>query len=338
MKFIVVGACGQLGSDLCPMLGPDVVRLGRAELDLENPASAKNVLENHRPDVVINCAAYNLVDRAQSEPAQAFAVNSLAVYHLATACQTIGCRFVHFSSDYVFGANADRRQPYREEDAPGPLSVYGASKLAGEHLARAACPASLVIRTCGLYGLHGSGGKGGNFIETMLRLAREGKAIRVVNDQHCTPSFTIDVASAVIALINQGVSGLFHVTNSGACTWFELARHAFQVSKLTVDLTPIPTTGYPTPAKRPPFSVLALEGLARAGVPAPRPWQTALRRHYLAASRAAKIPRMSRPQSDLGFVFGVPALAGFDATNTEYSTSRQRLDVATAGLWSKLKG
>jgi dTDP-4-dehydrorhamnose reductase len=286
MKFVVLGARGQLGSDLCPLLGPDVVQLGRAELDLENPSSMKSVLESHRPDVVINCAAYNLVDRGQNEPEQAFAINSLAVYHLAMACQAIGCRFVHFSSDYVFGANAERQQPYREDDSPGPLSVYGASKLAGEHLARIACPESLLIRTCGLYGLHGAGGKGGNFIETMLRLAREGKAIRVVNDQYCTPSYTVDVASTALSLIKQEAVGLFHVTNSGACTWYELARHAFAVSNLTVDLTPIPTSGYPTPAKRPPYSVLGLDGLARAGVGAPRPWQAAVEA-YLAA-RAAK--------------------------------------------------
>jgi dTDP-4-dehydrorhamnose reductase len=286
MKFVVLGARGQLGSDLCPLLGADVVRLGRAELDLEDESRMKSVLECHRPDVVINCAAYNLVDRAQSEPAKAFAINCLAVHHLAMACQGIGCRFVHFSSDYVFGADAERQQPYRENDSPGPVSVYGASKLAGEHLARIACPGSLLIRTCGLYGLHGTGGKGGNFIETMLRLAREGQAIRVVNDQYCTPSYTVDVASAAVALIKLGTAGLFHVTNRGACTWYELARHAFAVSKQTVDLTPIPTSGYPTPAERPHYSVLALDALTRVGVATPRLWQAAVEA-YLAA-RAAK--------------------------------------------------
>ena len=287
MRFVVLGAVGQLGSDLCPMLGSDVIRLGRADLDLDNPAAAKSVLEGHRPDVVINCAAYNLVDRAQTEPEKAFAVNSLAVYRLASACNELGCRFVHFSSDYVFGADAESNRPYRETDTPGPVSVYGVSKLAGEHLARAACPASLVIRTCGLYGLHGSGGKGGNFIETMLRLASEGKALRVVNDQYCTPSFTVDVASAVVALINKSASGLFHVTNSGSCTWYELARQAFQVSNLKADLTPIPTTGYPTPAKRPPYSVLSLDALAQAGIATPRPWQAAVEAYL--AERASRV-------------------------------------------------
>ncbi|CAN5562778.1 dTDP-4-dehydrorhamnose reductase [soil metagenome] len=282
MRFVVLGAKGQLGSDLCPLLGTDVIRLTRSELDLDAPGGAREMLDRHRPDVVINCAAYNLVDRAQTEPEKAFAVNALAVYRLASACQALGSRFVHFSSDYVYGAQADRSQPYREEDAPGPVSVYGASKLAGENLARVGCPSALVIRTCGLYGLHGSGGKGGNFIETMVRMGREGKAIRVVDDQHCTPSYTIDVASAVIDLIGRGATGLFHVTNSGSCSWYELARHAFHTAKMEVSLTPIPSSGYPTPARRPTYSVLALDGLARAGVATPRSWQAAVEA-YLAA-------------------------------------------------------
>jgi dTDP-4-dehydrorhamnose reductase len=288
MRFAVLGARGQLGSDLCPMLGSDVVKLTRSDLDLDNPTGATEVLQTHRPDVVINCAAYNLVDRAQTEPDKALAVNALAVYRLATACQELGRRFVHFSSDYVFGAQVGRSHPYRVEDAPGPVSVYGVSKLAGENLARVACPSALVIRTCGLYGLHGSGGKGGNFIETMLRMGREGKAIRVVDDQHCTPSYTIDVASATVDLIHRGVHGLIHVTNSGSCSWYELARHAFQIANMQVNLTPIPSSGYPTPARRPSYSVLALDGLERVGVTKPRPWQTAVEAYMTArASRTS---------------------------------------------------
>jgi dTDP-4-dehydrorhamnose reductase len=276
MRCVVLGAQGQLGRDLCPLLGPDVVPLSRADLDLSNPARAKAVLESHRPDIVANCAAFNYVDLAESEPEPAFAVNALAVHHLARACRDIGCRFVHFSTDYVFGSDATRTTPFRETDAPGPVGVYGASKLAGEYLALNACPTALVVRTCGLYGLHGTGGKKGNFVETMLRLAREGKAIRVVDDQQCTPSYTVDVAATVVALIAKEARGLFHVTNSGSCSWYELARHVFETERLTVQLTPIPTSKYPTPARRPAYSILSLDLLDHAGVTSPRPWQAAV--------------------------------------------------------------
>ena len=259
MRCVVLGAHGQLGRDLCPLLGPDVVPLSRADLDLSNPARAKAVLESDRPDIVVNCAAYNFVDLAETEPEAAFAVNALAVHHLAKACREIGCRFVHFSSDYVFGVGGTGRVPFREADAPGPVGVYGASKLAGEYLALSACPAALVVRTCGLYGLHGTGGKKGNFVETMLRLAREGKALRVVDDQQCTPSYTVDVAATVVALIAREARGLFHVTNSGSCSWYQLARQVFETERLTVQLTPIPSSQYPTPARRPTYSVLAVD-------------------------------------------------------------------------------
>jgi dTDP-4-dehydrorhamnose reductase len=236
----------------------------------------KAVLASHRPEVVINCAAYNLVDRAESEPEAAFGVNGLAVHHLARACNELNCRLVHFSTDYVFGAQANRTEPYQETDAPGPVSAYGVSKLAGEYLALSASPEALVIRTCGLYGLHGTGGKRGNFVETMLRLASEGKPIRVVDDQRCTPSYTVDVAKATIALVGKQARGLFHLTNAGDCTWHELARHVFEVMNLKVNLTPIQTSQYPTPARRPPYSVLALDALARNGIPTPRPWREAV--------------------------------------------------------------
>ena len=140
------------------------------------------------PDVVVNCAAYNFVDKAESEPDAAFAVNAWGVRDLARVCRDLDCVLVHFSTDYVFGLDSGRARPYAETDAPGPVSVYGLSKLAGEYLVRALCPRHFVIRTCGLYGVWGSGGKGGNFVETMLRVAGQGKPLRVVDDQICTPS------------------------------------------------------------------------------------------------------------------------------------------------------
>ncbi len=279
MRYAVLGAAGQLGRDLCPRLEGEVVALGRTSspaVDLSRPESLRALFDEARPDVVVNCAAYNFVDKAESEPEAAFAVNAWGVRELARLCAERDCLLVHFSTDYVFGLDAARRTPWSESDAPGPVSVYGLSKLAGEYLVRALCPRHLVLRTCGLYGVWGSGGKGGNFVETMLRLAGQGKPLRVVNDQTCTPSYTVDVAEASIALMNTGQTGLYHLTNSGSCTWHELARTIFELSGLSVDLAPIPSCEYPVPARRPTYSVLDLAGLHEAGIAVPRPWREAL--------------------------------------------------------------
>jgi dTDP-4-dehydrorhamnose reductase len=273
MRFAVLGAAGQLGRDLCPRLPGDVVPLDRTRADLTNADQVKATVAEVRPAVVVNCAAYNFVDKAESEPDAAFAVNAWGVRALARVCRDLDCALVHFSTDYVFGIDTNRRTPLRTTDAPGPVSVYGLSKLCGEYAVRAECPKHFIIRTCGLYGVWGSGGKGGNFVETMLRVAGQGKPLKVVNDQHCTPSFTADVAAAATALMATDKYGLYHVTNSGATTWYEVAKAALEIAGMKADLTPIPSSGYPTPAKRPGYSVLSLDGLAAAGVPEPRPWQ-----------------------------------------------------------------
>jgi dTDP-4-dehydrorhamnose reductase len=279
MRYAVLGAAGQLGRDLCPRLPGEVVplsRTGSPAVDLARPQSLATLFDELRPDVVVNCAAYNFVDRAETEPHEAFAVNAWGVRELARLCHKRDCLLVHFSTDYVFGLDESRRQPWTESDAPGPVSVYGLSKLAGEYLVRASCPRHLVIRTCGLYGVWGSGGKGGNFVETMLRLAGQGKALRVVDDQTCTPSYTVDVAETTAELMQTGRTGLFHLTNSGSCTWHELARTIFELSGISANLTPIPSCDYPLPARRPTYSVLDHAGLRRAGIASPRPWREAL--------------------------------------------------------------
>ncbi|MFO0807170.1 MAG: dTDP-4-dehydrorhamnose reductase [Gemmataceae bacterium] len=276
MKIAVLGAAGQLGRDLTPRLPGDVVSLDRSRIDLTQPKTVATALDEIRPHIVVNCAAYNFVDKAEAEPDLATAVNAWGVRALALACRNLDAILVHFSTDYVFGLNTAHHAPYATSDAPGPVSVYGIGKLAGEYAVRAICPKHFVIRTCGLYGVWGSGGKGGNFVETMLRLAGQGKPLRVVNDQHCTPSYTADVADAALKLILSDRYGLYHITNSGATTWYSLARRAFELAGIRADLTPIPTSEYPTPAQRPGYSVLALDDLRHAGVPMPRPWNEAI--------------------------------------------------------------
>jgi dTDP-4-dehydrorhamnose reductase len=270
MRFVVLGAAGQLGRDLCPRLLGEVTALDRAGLDLTRPDSVAPRLRELRPDVVVNCAAYNLVDRAEAEPEAVFAVNAWGVRHLALACRDLGCTLAHFSSDYVFGLDTDRTIPYTVNDAPGPVSVYGLSKLAGEYLVRSLCPRHFVIRTCGLYGLWGGGGKGGNFVETMLRVAGQGKPLRVVNDQRNTPSYTVDVAEVAAALVQTDRYGLYHVTNAGSCTWYEFAGAIVEKAGVRADVSPITSREFGAAARRPGYSVLA------PNVSPLRPWREAL--------------------------------------------------------------
>jgi dTDP-4-dehydrorhamnose reductase len=276
MKYAVLGAAGQLGRDLCPRLPGAVIALTREHGDLTRPETLRAVVGEARPDVVVNCAAYNFVDRAESEPEAAFAVNAWGVRSLAIVCRDLGCLLAHFSTDYVFGLDEGRRSPYQEDDAPGPVSVYGLSKLTGEYLVRALCPRHLVIRTCGLYGVWGSGGKGGNFVETMLRLAGQGKPMRVVADQQCTPSYTVDVAAAAAALLQTGRCGVFHVTNAGSCSWYEFAETIFRLARVPANLTPITSREFGAAARRPQYSVLASRHDDPLGLLPSRPWSEAL--------------------------------------------------------------
>ena len=276
MKTVLIGAAGQLGRELQPLLSGDVIALTRSDVDLSDAARLRTCLVSLRPDRVVNCAAYNLVDRAETEPQIAFAVNAWAVRMLAEICRDLDATLVHFSTDYVFGLDSNRQSPWKETDAPGPVSAYGLSKLNGEYWARMICPKHIVIRTCGLYGLWGQGGKGGNFVETMLRVAGQGKPLRVVSDQICCPSFTLDVARASCEMIEIGRSGLFHLTNSGHCTWHEFAAEIFRLSRVTADLTPITSIEFGAAARRPAYSVLDNCAALAAGANPIRPWQEAI--------------------------------------------------------------
>jgi dTDP-4-dehydrorhamnose reductase len=281
VKYAVLGAAGQLGRDLCPRLRGDVVPLGRDRADLTRPDSLRSTLTDLKPDVVVNCAAYNFVDRAENEPDAAFTVNAWGVWSLARICRDMDCVLAHFSTDYVFGLETDRETPYREADSPGPLSAYGLSKLSGEYLVRAVCPRHFIIRTCGLYGVWGSGGKGGNFVETMLRIAGQGKPLRVVADQICTPSYAVDIATATAALLQTDAFGIYHLTNAGSCSWHEFAATIFAESRVAADLTPIPSQDYPTAARRPGYSVLDAASYRATGLPSVRPWREALAAYLL---------------------------------------------------------
>jgi dTDP-4-dehydrorhamnose reductase len=275
MRIVVLGAVGQLGQALCRALPGDVIALTRADVDVTDTASLRQALTSAAPAAVINATGYTHVDRAEAEPHAAFAANSLAVREMALLCRDLDAVLVHLSTNYVFGFDALRDSPYDEDDTPGPVSVYGASKLAGEQFVRALWPKHFILRTSGLYGSTSGGGRG-NFVDAMLRQARAGDPVRVVADQLCTPTSIDDVADAVNESLRSKLWGLYHVTNAGACTWHEFAEAIFEMSGLSVDLVPISTLELGAAAKRPRYSVLSNRRWLNAGFAPLRPWRDAL--------------------------------------------------------------
>jgi len=221
MKVLVTGANGQLGTDLCRALhNLEVIPLTHADIEITDIESIKKVFNKHKPDIVINTAAYVRVDDCESNPDKAFLVNALGARNIAVVAQDIQAKLVHISTDYVFGGDDEpRTKPYTEFDIPVPLSIYGKSKLAGEDFVRHFCRRHFIIRTSGLFGVAGSSGKGGNFVETMLRLGKERDELRVVDDQVFSPTYTKDLAKMIAPLINIAYYGIFHITNKDTCAW-----------------------------------------------------------------------------------------------------------------------
>src|SRR5262245_5362377 len=276
---VIIGSKGQLGTDLQPALaGFRVTALTHQDLDVCDVERARSVLRALQPDVVINTSAFHQVDVCEDEPAASLPVNATGPYELARLASELDYTLVHFSSDYVFAGDAT--VPYRETDLARPVSVYGTSKLAGENLVRAFCPRHFVIRTTGLYGVAGASGKGGNFVETMIRLGKAGP-VRVVDDQVMTPTATADLARAVAALLvadgdRRVAPGVYHVTSAGQCSWYFFAKTIFELCGMNVDLSPITTAQSGSKARRPAFSVLAHRKWTQAGFQELRPWRAAL--------------------------------------------------------------
>jgi dTDP-4-dehydrorhamnose reductase len=275
MRIAITGADGQLGRALCRQLGSDAVALSRQDVDITDSAQVVRTIGSLKPDVVINTAAYTQVDQAEREPEACHRLNALAVGALASACNKHHAKLVHVSTDYVYSGDEGRSSPFCETDLPSPRGVYARTKLQGEHEA-ACCPQHLIIRTCGLYGITP---KRNNFVETMLRLGQEGRRLRVVDDQHCTPSYVLDVATAMLYLIHIGATGLYHVVNGGQTTWFDLASAIFRLAGMEVSLEPITTAQYGAPAPRPGYSVLSTDKYQVTGGPIMPHWQAALERY-----------------------------------------------------------
>jgi dTDP-4-dehydrorhamnose reductase len=275
MQIVLIGAGGQLGTALTARIGAKVIPLGSAAIDIADAQQVRRIIPELRPELVINAAAYNFVDRAEDEADRADAVNATGPRVLAETCAGLDIPLVHISTDYVFGGVQDRQVPYVESDAPTPTSQYSRSKLAGEVFVLANCTKHFVLRTCGLYGRAVSPGKG-NFVETMLRLGRDRESVSVVDDQWCTPTAAADLAQAIIELIPTRQYGLYHATNSGSTTWCGLAREIFRLAGMAVAVVPITTAQFNAKAARPSYSVLDCSKLEAAIGRPMRTWQEAL--------------------------------------------------------------
>jgi dTDP-4-dehydrorhamnose reductase len=281
-KAVVFGAGGQLGVELMRELrarGYAATGFERTHLDITAPAKVEEALATIDPRFVFNAAAYNQVDVAETEPAAAFAVNALAVRSLALACRQIDARLVHFSTDYVFDGMLGR--PYVESDRTHPLGAYAVSKLAGELYAQAYLEDPLILRTSGVFGPAGRHTNRGNFLELMLRLAREHKPIRVVEDHFASPTYAPLLASRSLDLAEAGRAGIFHLGGGTPISWFAYAKLIFQAAGESPELTPTDEREYRTVARRPKYSALENKRLAEVGI-APMPPLSEAVQSYLA--------------------------------------------------------
>src|SRR4051794_33188442 len=267
MKALITGGGGQLASDLQALLGDTARSFSHAELDITDASALDRAFEEVQPDVVFNCAAFHNVDVCETEPDQAWATNVRAVRDLARR----GAKLVHLSTNYVFDGR--REEPYGEDDLPAPRSIYALTKLAGEYAALAYGDA-LVVRGAGLYGLHGSASKGGNFVQRMVKRAHEQGALKMVADQRLQPTFTQDLAAALVDAVDQG--GVIHLTADGVCSWFEFTEAIMELAGIDVPIEAVETTIPPGGVDRPLNGVLARPRADALGLSPLRPWREAL--------------------------------------------------------------
>jgi dTDP-4-dehydrorhamnose reductase len=280
MRILLIGASGQLGSDLIRNdPGHDIVAPDRKELDVTQGDAIVVAIRDTRPDWVVNTAAFHNVPVCEEQPERAFRVNCIAVRDLALACEKHGARLMTFSTDYVF--NGEQRKPYREEDRPAPLQIYGVSKLAGENMARAvAAERAVVVRTCGLYGRSGAASKGGNFVDKRVEDGRRVRAMDMGCDQIVCPTSTEDLSKAVYELMARPSveSGIYHLVNEGECTWYEFTVSIYEYLDIEMKVNPVDRGGRTNSMRRPLYSVLANTRASALGITLP-PWKDALKRY-----------------------------------------------------------
>lgn len=279
IKVALIGANGQLGTDIQKVFDRKswkIYPLTHKSIEIKDPQSIDKALKSLSIDMVINTAAFHNVDVCEDRPEEAFAVNAIGVRNLCLWCREYDKTLVHLSSDYVFGREGERSNPYEEENTPGPINVYGTSKAAGEFFVRL-LKRYFLIRTSGLFGVAGSSGKGGNFIETMIRKARSGEHLRLVNDQILSPTFTKNLAQNLELLLLSNSYGLYHMASHGQCSWFEMTQKILSLLHLDVSLSPITTSQSKAVATRPAYSALANTELQKLGIDRMNSWQDNLR-------------------------------------------------------------
>jgi len=279
MKIAVIGSTGQLGTDLVKVLGAthEVIGLTHNDLEVADHDSCL-ILKKHKPDMVINTAAFHKTDQCEEEPLKTFSVNALGARNVAMITKEIGATAVFISTDYVF--DGSKKEPYTEDDVPAPINTYGISKLAAEHFTRQN-PKHYIVRIASVFGKAGASGKGGNFVETMITKAKNNDPITVIDDMWMSPTYTKNASSIIKEIAEKQLPyGVYHATNRGYCSWYQFAEQILQLTGLTPELTPIKTEQLTMKAKRPQFSALKSIKLTNYDMEVPT-WQEALREYLV---------------------------------------------------------
>ncbi|MFK9094783.1 dTDP-4-dehydrorhamnose reductase [Bacillus salipaludis] len=275
--MLVTGAEGQLGLDLVSFLklsNYNVLGMGKSELDITNEDEVNRLVALIMPDIIIHCAAYTYVDKAESEQDLAFLINGIGTRNIAIAAENINAKLVYLSTDYVFDGSSPT--PYHEFSPVSPINVYGSSKLAGEHFVRDFHSKFFIVRTSWIFGVHGN-----NFVKTMLKLSKRTEPLTVVHDQTGCPTYTVDLVNCIAQLMETSKYGVYHVSNAGSCSWFVFAKEIFQQSNIQTTLKSCTTEEFPRPARRPRNSVMDHMGLRINQFTAMPHWKDALNRCLL---------------------------------------------------------
>jgi len=281
MLVALIGASGQLGTDLQKIIPTrSLIKLDYPDFDITKKNIVESGLSSFKPDIVINTAAYNLVDRAEDYPEEAMAVNFYGVTHLSASCLKLNIPLVHYSTDYVFGADSKRNHPYTEEDIPGPINQYGRSKLKAEQFITQKMKQYFIIRTAYLFGTAGSKAKGGNIIESMINIGRQQGELRAATNQFINPTYTLDLAKQTLNIIQTQHYGLFHAVSRGNCTPYKLATEIFNCLGKKINIIPVKADYFKPKAGRPLYSVLENKKLNQLKINIMPSWPQSLR-HYL---------------------------------------------------------
>jgi len=288
-RCLIIGSNGQLGFDIVRNAPEncETIPLTHNDIEICNFSESTKIIESIKPTHVIDLAAFHQTDICEEEVEKSFAVNCYAVRNLSQVCSKIGAALIFLSTDYVFSGEESR--PFVEEDSANPINVYGISKRAGENMVMTYADHFFIFRVSGLYGVAGSSGKGGNFIETMLNLARAGKTIKVVSDQILTPTNTKELSSKIWEILNSSQHGLYHVTNTGECSWYDFAKEIFSQMRLSPDLSPQSTVESGATAQRPFYSVLDNKRLREIGLEEMKHWSRALNDYLVEKHNAVSI-------------------------------------------------